>query len=97
MGETCLNELGVQRQELMSDSTIPVVLGEQLAGEDQIYREMRDRLDDMGPVNMMALEEYKGDFGAAYVSGDAAEGSAGIHREYAGHDQGDRRLLAAKV
>jgi chromosome segregation protein len=59
MGETCLNELGVQRQELMSDSTIPVVLGEQLAGEDQIYREMRGRLDNMGPVNMMALEEYK--------------------------------------
>jgi chromosome segregation protein len=59
MGETCLNELGVQRQELMSDSTIPVVLGEQLAGEDQIYREMRARLDNMGPVNMMALEEYK--------------------------------------
>jgi chromosome segregation protein len=59
MGETCLNELGVQRQELMSDSTIPVVLGEQLANEDHMYREMRARLDAMGPVNMMALEEYK--------------------------------------
>src|SRR3989475_2450370 len=59
MGETCLNELGVQRQELMSDSTIPVVLGEQLANEDHTYREMRARLDAMGPVNMMALEEYK--------------------------------------
>jgi len=59
MGETCLNELGVQRQELMSDSTIPVVLGEQLANEDHMYREMRARLDAIGPVNMMALEEYK--------------------------------------
>ena len=59
MGETCLNELGVERQELMSDSTIPLVLGEQLANEDHIYREMRSRLDGMGPVNMMALEEYK--------------------------------------
>ncbi len=59
MGETCLNELGVQRQELMSDGTIPLVLGEQLANEDHIYREMRSRLDGMGPVNMMALEEYK--------------------------------------
>ena len=27
--------------------------------EDQIYRDMRSRLDAMGPVNMMALEEYK--------------------------------------
>ena len=59
MSETCLNELGVQRQELMSDSTIPLVLGEQLANEDHIYRELRSRLDGMGPVNMMALEEYK--------------------------------------
>ena len=32
---------------------------EQLASEDHIYREMRSRLDGMGPVNMMALEEYK--------------------------------------
>jgi chromosome segregation protein len=59
MGETCLNELGAQRSELMADTTIPVAEGEQLAVEDQIYREMRTRLDAMGPVNMMALEEYK--------------------------------------
>jgi chromosome segregation protein len=31
----------------------------QLTVEDQIYRDMRARLDAMGPVNMMALEEYK--------------------------------------
>jgi len=59
MSETCLNELGVQRHELLSDSTIPIATGEQLTLEDQIYREMRTRLDAMGPVNMMALEEYK--------------------------------------
>jgi len=59
MGETCLNELGAQRLELMADATIPIAEGEQLAVEDQIYREMRTRLDAMGPVNMMALEEYK--------------------------------------
>jgi len=59
MAETCLNELGVQRHELMADTTIPVVQGEQLALEDQAYREMRTRLEGMGPVNMMALEEYK--------------------------------------
>ena len=43
----------------MADTTIPVVAGDQLAIEDQAYREMRTRLDSMGPVNMMALEEYK--------------------------------------
>ena len=59
MAETCLNELGVQRHELLADSTIPLATGEQLALEDQTYREMRTRLEAMGPVNMMALEEYK--------------------------------------
>ncbi len=59
MAETCLNELGVQRQELLSDSSIGITIGEQLIVEDQIYHEMRSRLDAMGPVNMMALEEYK--------------------------------------
>jgi chromosome segregation protein len=59
MAESCLNDLGVQRHELMADATIPIVAGEELALEDQAYREMRTRLDNMGPVNMMALEEYK--------------------------------------
>src|SRR5438067_2213560 len=59
MSETCLNELGVQRPELMADLTIPIAEGEQLTVEDQIYCEMRTRLDGMGPVNMMALEGYK--------------------------------------
>jgi chromosome segregation protein len=59
MAETCLNDLGVQRHELMADATIPIARGEQLTVEDQIYRDMRTRLDAMGPVNMMALEEYK--------------------------------------
>ncbi|MGO9127698.1 MAG: chromosome segregation protein SMC [Terriglobales bacterium] len=59
MAETCLNELGIQRPELMADATVAIVAGEQLAVEDQSQREMRARLDAMGPVNMMALEEYK--------------------------------------
>jgi chromosome segregation protein len=59
LGQTCLNELGVQRTELMSDSTLPRVLGDELAAEEQACQEMRGRLDSMGPVNMMALEEYK--------------------------------------
>ena len=59
LADTCLNELGVERATLMADSTVPPIAGEQLALEDQAYREIRTRLDAMGPVNMMALEEYK--------------------------------------
>jgi chromosome segregation protein len=59
MAQTCLNELGIERAALMADTTLPMVSGEELAAEDQLYREMRTKLDAMGPVNMMALEEYK--------------------------------------
>jgi chromosome segregation protein len=58
MAETCLNELGVERGSLMEDS-LPIVSGDELANEDQLYRDMRSKLEAMGPVNMMALEEYK--------------------------------------
>jgi chromosome segregation protein len=59
MAETCLNELGIEREALMQDATLTPVTGDQLAVEDQLYREIRGKLDAMGPVNMMALEEYK--------------------------------------
>jgi chromosome segregation protein len=59
LDDTCLNELGIERAVLMEDATIPMITGEELAAEDQAYREIRTRLDAMGPVNMMALEEYK--------------------------------------
>jgi chromosome segregation protein len=59
MSETCLNELGIERAVLVSDTTLTSIAGEELATEDRLYREMRTKLDAMGPVNMMALEEYK--------------------------------------
>jgi chromosome segregation protein len=67
LADTCLNELGIERPVLMAEAlsgatsgaTITLVTGEELAAEDQAHREMRARLDAMGPVNMMALEEYK--------------------------------------
>jgi chromosome segregation protein len=59
MSQTCLNELGIERSALMADTTLAAVSGDELAAEDQLYREMRAKLDAMGPVNMMALEEYK--------------------------------------
>jgi len=59
MADTCLNELGVERAVLLTDSTIACVIGDELAACDQAYREMRAKLEAMGPVNMMALEEYR--------------------------------------
>ncbi len=59
LADTCLNDLGIERPILMADTTIALVAGDELAAEDQAQRDMRARLDAMGPVNMMALEEYK--------------------------------------
>ena len=59
LAETCLNELGIERSALMADTTIVPLAGEELATENQNHRDMRARLEAMGPVNMMALEEYK--------------------------------------
>ncbi len=59
LADTCLNELGIERAVLTADTTIPLLVGEELVAEDQAHREMKTRLEAMGPVNMMALEEYK--------------------------------------
>ncbi len=59
MSETCIQDLSQQRDELMADDSLTRVSGDELANEDAAYREMRTRLENMGPVNMMALEEYK--------------------------------------
>ncbi|HEY6351120.1 MAG TPA: chromosome segregation protein SMC [Candidatus Angelobacter sp.] len=59
MAESCLNELNLTADELRADTGIVLVSGEQLAAEETSYREMRTKLENMGPVNMMALEEFK--------------------------------------
>jgi chromosome segregation protein len=59
MSESCMNELGITADELRANAAIPLVEGEQLTLEETAYREMRTKLDNMGPVNMMALEEFK--------------------------------------
>ncbi len=58
LAELCLNDLGVTADQLRVDDSLPRVSGEQLAAEDALYRDLRARLEGMGPVNMMALEEY---------------------------------------
>ena len=59
MAETCLNELGIERPALLADTTLTLVIGDELTSRDQSCREMRTKLEAMGPVNMMALEEYR--------------------------------------
>jgi chromosome segregation protein len=59
LAQTCINELSVPRADLMADTTLPHVSGDELIVEEQACQEMRSRLDAMGPVNMMALEEFK--------------------------------------
>lgn len=58
LADVCLNDLGVTADQLRADDSLPRVSGEQLAAEDALYRDLRSRLENMGPVNMMALEEY---------------------------------------
>jgi len=56
--ETCIADLGVEAAALRDDSALERAEGEALAAEDQACREMKQKLEGMGPVNMMALEEY---------------------------------------
>jgi chromosome segregation protein len=59
LDEVSLNELNLTAADIRSDAAIGRVEGDLLAAEEAAYREMRVKLDNMGPVNMMALEEYK--------------------------------------
>jgi chromosome segregation protein len=59
MAETCIQELSQPREELLADDSLARLAGEELSNEETLYKEMRTRLENMGPVNMMALEEYQ--------------------------------------
>ncbi len=59
MAETCIQELSQPREELLADESLSRIAGEELSTEESLYKEMRVRLENMGPVNMMALEEYQ--------------------------------------
>jgi chromosome segregation protein len=59
MAETCIQELSQPREELLADESLARLAGEELTTEETLYKEMRTRLENMGPVNMMALEEYQ--------------------------------------
>jgi chromosome segregation protein len=55
---TCVNDLSVPAVDLRGDAAIERIEGEPLNHLDQESRALKQRLEQMGPVNMMALEEY---------------------------------------
>jgi chromosome segregation protein len=55
---TCLNDLNVEATALREDESIVRIEAEALTDEDEAARTLKQRLEAMGPVNMMALEEY---------------------------------------
>lgn len=55
---TCLNDLGVDPVSLRADSSIDRINGETLLLQEEESRALKQKLEVMGPVNMMALEEY---------------------------------------
>ncbi|MEO7029666.1 MAG: chromosome segregation protein SMC [Acidobacteriaceae bacterium] len=58
MEQTCLNDLAVEPVTLRSDASIERIAAEALVSEEEAARALKQRLEAMGPVNMMALEEY---------------------------------------
>ena len=55
--QSCVDELNAQPEDLIAE--FPALLaGEELRAADAQYHEMKTRIESMGPINMMALEEY---------------------------------------
>jgi chromosome segregation protein len=56
--QTCVAEVNAQPEELVLQESHLIAEGE-LAAAETTYSEMKARIASMGPVNMMALEEYQ--------------------------------------
>ena len=55
--QSCIEELNSQPEDLIAE--FPTLLsGEELHASDTQYHELKARIESMGPINMMALEEY---------------------------------------
>jgi chromosome segregation protein len=57
--QSCLAEVNVEAQVLRADTEIARIQGEELTAEEETCRGLKQRIEQMGPVNMMALDEYK--------------------------------------
>ena len=55
--EACLAEVNAQPEDLIASETA-FMTGAELATAEASYREMKQRIENMGAVNMMALEEF---------------------------------------
>jgi chromosome segregation protein len=56
--ESCRNELQVEMEQLATDDFAPLG-AEELSAAEQNYQQLKNRIEAMGPINMMALEEYE--------------------------------------
>lgn len=56
---TCLNDLGLEASALRDDTSIARIDGDALTAQEDESRILKGKLEAMGPVNMMALEEYE--------------------------------------
>jgi chromosome segregation protein len=56
---SCLTEVNVEASVLRADQEIVRIADEPLATEEDTCRTLKQKLEQMGPVNMMALDEYK--------------------------------------
>jgi chromosome segregation protein len=56
--QTCMTEVNQQPEELMAEEPNPLT-GEELEASEGRFAELKARLEAMGPVNMMALEEFR--------------------------------------
>jgi chromosome segregation protein len=56
--QTCVAELNALPEDLMAQAP-QLVVGEELVSAETNYNEMKARVEAMGPVNMMALEEFQ--------------------------------------
>ena len=56
---SCLTEVNVEAQVLRADPIMERLADQALTAEEETCHTLRQRIEQMGPVNMMALEEYK--------------------------------------
>jgi chromosome segregation protein len=56
--QSCVAELNAQPEELIAQES-QLLVGEELVAAETDFNEMKARVEAMGPVNMMALEEFQ--------------------------------------